>query len=245
MTNPTAGAEDTRTAQEPLGAILVRRGLLTAEQLESALAEQKASGDPLGKIVVALGYATSATIAQALATQHGGLLKTEYGFATGFAATAAAAGSSALVSEPPVSAPKVVAGKVDNRPAFSEPTRSRDDSLREELAHASVETERLRHDNERLTKLRADLEQRLAGATQRIAALERELETARTVSTASPELDAQRASDAARVAELEAAVAARDAAIEEFRLAGEGWKSALAECDAAIAGLVAVRDEAL
>jgi hypothetical protein len=42
MTNPTAGAEATRAAQEPLGTMLVRRGLLTAEQLESALAEQKA-----------------------------------------------------------------------------------------------------------------------------------------------------------------------------------------------------------
>lgn len=51
MTNRTAGAEDTRAAQEPLGSMLVRRGLLTAEQLESALAEQEASGDPLGKIV--------------------------------------------------------------------------------------------------------------------------------------------------------------------------------------------------
>ena len=62
MTNPTAGVEDTRTAQEPLGAMLVRRGLLTAEQLDAALAEQKASGDPLGKIVVALGFATPAII---------------------------------------------------------------------------------------------------------------------------------------------------------------------------------------
>ena len=34
MTNPTAGAEATRAAQEPLGSMLVRRGLLTAEQLE-------------------------------------------------------------------------------------------------------------------------------------------------------------------------------------------------------------------
>ena len=158
MTNQTAGAADTRTAQEPLGTMLVRRGLLTPEQLEAALAEQKASGDPLGKIVVALGYATPAIIAQALATQHGGLLKTEYGFATGFSAGAAAP---ALVSEPPVSAKK--ATPVDNRPAFSEPTRTRDDALREELALASAEVEKLRDDNDRLAKLLADLEQRLAG----------------------------------------------------------------------------------
>ena len=85
MTNhPTAGAEDTRPAPEQLGTLLVKRGLITDEQLATALAEQQASGEPLGKIVVARGFASPAMVAQALATQHGGLLKTEYGFATGF-----------------------------------------------------------------------------------------------------------------------------------------------------------------
>jgi hypothetical protein len=66
-----------RPPQEPLGEILVRRGLITPDQLADALAEQKSSGRPLGAIVVARGFASPTTIAQALATQHGGLLKTE------------------------------------------------------------------------------------------------------------------------------------------------------------------------
>ena len=68
----------------PLGAILVQRGVLTPEQLTAALAEQTRSGDQLGEIIVRLGFAAAPLIGQGLATQHGGLLKTEYGFAVGF-----------------------------------------------------------------------------------------------------------------------------------------------------------------
>jgi hypothetical protein len=69
---------------EPLGSLLASRGHITPEQLELALTEQKATGRPLGEIIVARGFAPGPTVAQALATQHGGLLKTEYGFATGW-----------------------------------------------------------------------------------------------------------------------------------------------------------------
>src|SRR5436853_1691412 len=69
---------------EPLGALLASRGHITEEQLQLALTEQKATGRPLGEIIVARGFAPGPTVAQALATQHGGLLKTEYGFATGW-----------------------------------------------------------------------------------------------------------------------------------------------------------------
>jgi hypothetical protein len=73
-----------RPARPQLGALLVERGLLTEAQLEHALAEQGTSGRQLGEILIALGFVSAATVAQALATQHGGMLKTEYGFATGF-----------------------------------------------------------------------------------------------------------------------------------------------------------------
>ena len=68
----------------PLGELLVHRGLITAEQLDAGIAEQGRSPRPLGEILIALGFVSPATIAQALATQHGSLLKTEYGYATGF-----------------------------------------------------------------------------------------------------------------------------------------------------------------
>src|SRR5207245_10633036 len=126
---------------------------------------------------------------------------------------------------------------VDNRPAFSAPVEKPDDSLRSELAHASVETERLRDDNDRLAKLRADLEQRLATESQRVAALERELESAKDSGPATSELGEKLASEGQRIAGLEAAVAVREAAIEEFRQTGEGWKAALAGRDTAVGDL--------
>jgi hypothetical protein len=68
----------------PLGSLLVARGFLSKEQLDCALAEQAEIGRPLGAILVERGIVRPALIAQALATQHGGILKTEYGYATGF-----------------------------------------------------------------------------------------------------------------------------------------------------------------
>jgi type IV pilus assembly protein PilB len=53
-----------------LGAMLVRDGLLTPEQLEEALAEKEASGGRLGEIVVERGWLTAASLARALAEQH-------------------------------------------------------------------------------------------------------------------------------------------------------------------------------
>jgi prefoldin subunit 5 len=87
----------------PLGELLVHRGLLTAEQLDAAIAEQGRSQRPLGETLIALGFVSAATIAQALATQHGSLLKTEYGYATGFDSErpAGVAGVPPATVEPP------------------------------------------------------------------------------------------------------------------------------------------------
>ena len=73
-----------RPPRPQLGALLVERALLTQEQLEAALADQRTSGRPLGVILIERGFVRATTVAQALATQHGSMQKTEYGFATGF-----------------------------------------------------------------------------------------------------------------------------------------------------------------
>ncbi len=70
-------------ARIQLGELLVHKGVLTGEQLEIALAEQRRSGAPLGEILVRLGFSKGPTIANALADQHGGPLRTEYGLAIG------------------------------------------------------------------------------------------------------------------------------------------------------------------
>lgn len=76
-----------RSSRPPLGQLLVERGFIGEEQLDFALSEHERTGLPLGQVLIGLSYVTAATMAQALATQHGGLLKTEYGFGTGFDAT--------------------------------------------------------------------------------------------------------------------------------------------------------------
>jgi hypothetical protein len=80
------------TRQTPkLGEVLLQHGIVNADQLAVALAEQQKTGRPIGEIIVELGYAPGPIVAQALATQRGGMVKTEYGYATGFTSVAQAA----------------------------------------------------------------------------------------------------------------------------------------------------------
>ena len=72
-----------------IGRILVAAGLLTEEQLALALEEQAQTGRRLGEIVVRRGFMSGPALANALAEQHGGVLKTEYGFASGLGGVAA------------------------------------------------------------------------------------------------------------------------------------------------------------
>ena len=54
-----------------LGALLIEKGIITPEQLQRALNEQKVSGKLLGTILVELGYATEEEIASQLSEQMG------------------------------------------------------------------------------------------------------------------------------------------------------------------------------
>ena len=70
----------------PLGALLVEKGLLTAEELEDALAAQQTTGKRLGQILVDRGHVSGPALTNALAEQYGIELKTEEGFGTGLRA---------------------------------------------------------------------------------------------------------------------------------------------------------------
>ena len=83
-------SNETRQAPK-LGEVLLQHGIVNADQLAVALAEQQKTSRPLGEIIVELGYAPGPIVAQALATQRGGMVKTEYGYATGFTSSAPAA----------------------------------------------------------------------------------------------------------------------------------------------------------
>jgi hypothetical protein len=52
-----------------LGAFLLEKEIVSAEQLETALVHQATTGGRLGEALVALGYCTEASIARALAQQ--------------------------------------------------------------------------------------------------------------------------------------------------------------------------------
>jgi hypothetical protein len=54
----------------PLGALLVREGLITNEQLELALIDQQGTGLRLGELLVQWGWAESSAISRALAEQY-------------------------------------------------------------------------------------------------------------------------------------------------------------------------------
>ena len=70
--------------RRPLGQVLVDQGLITAEQLEQALAVQSDTEKQLGEVLVMLGFISPGVVANGLAEQHGGPLKTEYGISAGF-----------------------------------------------------------------------------------------------------------------------------------------------------------------
>jgi hypothetical protein len=59
-----------RPAWLPLGALLLREGLITPEQLELGLLEQEGSGRRLGEILVSFGWVTGRAVARALAEQY-------------------------------------------------------------------------------------------------------------------------------------------------------------------------------
>jgi type IV pilus assembly protein PilB len=63
--------EAARTPWPALGALLVRDGAITPEQLENALAEKRTTPERrLGEIIVEQGYASRAQVAHVLAEQH-------------------------------------------------------------------------------------------------------------------------------------------------------------------------------
>jgi chromosome segregation ATPase len=233
---------------EPLGALLASRGHITEEQLELALTEQKATGRPLGEIIVARGFAPPPTVAQALATQHGGLLKTEYGFATGW-------GGGVDVDQAPVqAAPVAVNGDESNalRASLEEHKKAlaawqqAHKELQEKLAEAQKPAAPV--DDPRLTRLAAERESMQAELTARDASIVQLQASVATVEAGRVELERALANEVERGnalrAELAAAGASESVRAElDQRLASledevaERVKSAGAEFEAAKVGL--------
>jgi hypothetical protein len=75
--------EAARIPWRPLGRLLVEQGLLTADELEHALAQQERTGRRLGETLVECGFVSGPELSNALAAQYGIELAAETGFGTG------------------------------------------------------------------------------------------------------------------------------------------------------------------
>jgi type IV pilus assembly protein PilB len=60
-----------RIINKQLGELLIERGLISREQLESALKMQKEKGGLIGELLVELGFVQEEDVAQAITTQYG------------------------------------------------------------------------------------------------------------------------------------------------------------------------------
>ncbi|MBP9854993.1 MAG: hypothetical protein KBD53_09010 [Candidatus Omnitrophica bacterium] len=60
-----------RASKKQLGELLIEKGIISHEQLNLAIKEQKEKGGLLGELLVELNFATERDIAQALTSQYG------------------------------------------------------------------------------------------------------------------------------------------------------------------------------
>jgi hypothetical protein len=74
---PPPTAQTGGTPWQPLGRLLVEKGLLTESGLERALVDQRATGRLLGEIVVSRGWVSAEDLTRAIAEQHGVVLEGE------------------------------------------------------------------------------------------------------------------------------------------------------------------------
>jgi DNA repair exonuclease SbcCD ATPase subunit len=151
----------------PLGALLVEKGLLTAEELEDALAAQQTSGKRLGQILIDRGHVSGPALTNALAEQYGIELKTEEGFGTGLRAEIERRHST---RRPTAAAENVVADTPPDAPLEREPEPADADG------HNDVGLAELEPQLEEHWARLAAAEAELAARDARIAELEAELE---------------------------------------------------------------------
>lgn len=161
-------------AEQPrrlLGLLLIEMGLISEDQLAQALNAQKRTGELLGEVLVARGYVTRLAIQDALALQRGVLLKPDPGFGGGLrgelirreSRTAASVDHKALGSR------GTELGKTDV------PEASIAGHRRQPQVGRQNETELEQELKRDLTRLSTEVGRH----EQRLAELERELETAR------------------------------------------------------------------
>jgi DNA repair exonuclease SbcCD ATPase subunit len=232
----------------PLGALLVEKGLLTAEELEDALAAQQTTGKRLGQILVDRGHVSGPALTNALAEQYGIELKTEEGFGTGLRAEIERRHST---RRPPVEAGETVAElpleAIEAVEALAEPEDDGEDG------HVDVALAELEPQLEEHWARLAAAEENVAAREARIAELEAELVAAQREAdllarrleelasegdeTPAPQLLATELADREReLTELEQVLAGRQQAILTAAADLEQRRQALEERERALDG---------
>jgi hypothetical protein len=151
---------DSPDSRPRLGDLLLSSGLITQEQLDESLTLARTAEKPLGHVLVERGLVPAHSIAMALADQHGGPLKTEFGFATGRGSVPRPA---ALPDQARSGAPPVL--RLASAPLLEEPAQSAEAAAR---LGAEARATELRA---RVEELESDLAAERAGRAAEVAAL--------------------------------------------------------------------------
>jgi len=216
----------------PLGRLLVEAGLLTEAELDDALAEQQRTKRPLGEILVERGFVSGGAVANALAEQHGGLLRTEYGVATGLKPRTSDGMSAPLPPPPALPGPPPDRGNtLEDHAAALAARFKRDESEAAKTDDAPVPALRISEPvdsgEERAEHAAGNEGDERDERDERIAALEKEvvvLEAARdkalhAAAVAIETLDGLLAESEQRRQDAEARSAALEAELEQLRAA--------------------------
>jgi hypothetical protein len=151
---------DSPDSRPRLGDLLLSSGLITQGQLDESLTLARTAEKPLGHVLVERGLVPAHSIAMALADQHGGPLKTEFGFATGRGSVPRPA---ALPDQARSGAPPVL--RLASAPLPEEPAQSAEAAAR---LGAEAQATELRA---RVEELESDLAAERAGRAAEAAAL--------------------------------------------------------------------------
>jgi hypothetical protein len=151
---------DSPDSRPRLGDLLLSSGLITQEQLDESLTLARTAEKPLGHVLVERGLVPAHSIAMALADQHGGPLKTEFGFATGRGSVPRPA---ALPDQARSGAPPVL--RLASAPLPEEPAQSAEAAAR---LGAEAQATELRA---RVEELESDLAAERSGRAAEAAAL--------------------------------------------------------------------------
>ncbi len=224
--------EAARIPWRPLGRLLVEQGLLTADELEHALAQQERTGRRLGETLVDCGFVSGPELSNALAAQYGIELTAETGFGTGLRTVIQQRHESdrgrVVRSVPSADEPAepLAEAETHKEPAELEATPPEEQilhaQLEEQWAKLAAAEERLAESHRELTALAHEYDERRSQA----ARLARRARQARAPLGSDHEQDE-------RIAQLEGEVQARGAEIDQLRSECVGLRDELAGVDAA------------